>query len=250
MRLDKYLSSALGLSRSQVKEQLKKKQVTIGGIIVQDGFYTVSKDCDEIFFMGKAVVYEEHRYYMFHKPAGCVTARTDKEHKTVFDYLEDLNTKDLFAVGRLDKDTEGLLLLTNDGAFDHALMSPKKHVEKTYYFEADGELDAEKINRLTEGVIIAKDEPKTKPAKLYDVCNHGCNGVCNETEDLHKVSGKLVITEGRFHQVKRMLKVVDCEITYLKRTAIGAVALDETLAKGSYRALTKEEIDSLMLRDK
>lgn len=229
MRLDKFLSNALGISRSQVKEQLKKKQVLVNGQIICDGSYTVSENCDEI-FMGKEVAYEKYSYYMFHKPAGCITARKDKEQRTVFDYLDGLNTKELFAVGRLDKDTEGLLFLTNDGAFDHALMSPKKHVNKTYYFEADGFLSEDDIASLENGVSIGNDEPLTKPAKVYDVVQSDY------------VSGKLVITEGRFHQVKRMLKAVGCEVTYLKRIAIGHVVLDEALEKGSYRKLTKEEL--------
>lgn len=242
MRLDKFLSNALGVSRSQVKEQLKKKQVLVNGQIICDGSYAVAENCDEIFFMGKEVVYEKYSYYMFHKPAGCITAKKDKEQKTVFDYLEGLNTKELFAVGRLDKDTEGLLFLTNDGAFDHSLMSPKKHVDKTYYFEADGVLSEEDIASLENGVSIGKDEPLTKPARVYDVVQKELSYLTEHGMENQRVSGKLVITEGRFHQVKRMLKAVGCEVTYLKRIAIGHVVLDESLEKGSYRKLTEGEL--------
>lgn len=172
---------------------------------------------------------------MFHKPAGCVTARTDKEHQTVFDYTKDIPCRDLFAVGRLDKDTEGLLLLTNDGAFDHALMSPKRHVDKTYYFEATGNLTEEEISLLENGVCIGKDEPLTRPAKVADIKNNADR----------TVNGLLTITEGRFHQVKRMLYAVGCEVIYLKRIAIGTVALDKELAPGNYRPLTEEEKSKL-----
>ena len=231
MRLDKFLSNSLGLSRSQIKEQLKKKQVTVDGIIVTDGSTKVFEGRSEVSYMGKTVQFQKYVYYMFHKPAGCVTARTDKEHLTVFDYTKDIPFKDLFAVGRLDKDTEGLLFLTNDGSFDHALMSPKRHVDKTYYFEAVGNLSPEAVTKLENGVCIGKDEPFTKPAKVAEIQNYQDN----------TVTGLLTITEGRFHQVKRMLHAVNCEIRYLKRIAIGKVFLDEELPKGSYRALTEEE---------
>lgn len=231
MRLDKFLSNSLGISRSLIKEQLKKRQVTVGGSVVTDGAMNVAQDSREICYMGKPVTYEKYVYYMFHKPAGCVTARTDREHKTVFDYTKEIPCKDLFAVGRLDKDTEGLLFLTNDGAFDHALMSPKHHVDKTYYFEAEGRLTGEDITLLENGVCIGKDEPLTRPAKLKEIVNSPDN----------RVKGMLTITEGRFHQVKRMLHAVGCEVCYLKRVAIGSVVLDEELAKGKYRPLTEEE---------
>lgn len=238
MRLDKYLSNSLGISRSRIKEHIKKKQVTVNGQVITDGSYAVFEDRDEIFFVGKNVTYQKYGYYMFHKPAGCVTARSDKEHKTVFEYLKGIDAKEFFPVGRLDKDTEGLLFITNDGEFDHALMSPKKHVEKTYYFEAEGQLSEEDIKKLETGVIIAKDELPTKPAKVSDIEN---------TEGF--VTGVLTITEGRFHQVKRMLHAVGCEIKYLKRTAIGGISLDEGLPKGNFRELTKEEVKSLLERD-
>lgn len=231
MRLDKFLSNALGISRSQIKEQIKKGQVTVEGSIVRDGSTNVSEADNEICYMGKIVQYEKYVYYMFHKPSGCVTARTDREHKTVFDYTKDISCKDLFAVGRLDKDTEGLLFLTNDGGFDHALMSPKRHVDKTYYFEAVGNLSKEGIAKLENGVSLGKNEPITKPAKVAEIKN------CPD----NTVTGLLTITEGRFHQVKRMLHAVGCEVSYLKRIAIGGVVLDEALPKGNYRPLTEEE---------
>lgn len=234
MRLDKYLADALGQPRSVVKQYLKKKQVMLNGQIETNGAHSVSETEDMVSCMGQPVKYEKYVYYMFHKPAGCVTARSDKSQKTVFDYVKDIPCKGLFAVGRLDKDTEGLLFLTNDGAFDHALMSPKRHVEKTYYFEADGVLTEDSARRLREGVSIGPDEPVTAPAKLeYHV------------GDGNRVSGHLTITEGRYHQVKRMLHAVGCEVTYLKRTAIGGVLLQDDLKKGCFRKITLKEIRSL-----
>lgn len=233
MRLDKYLADALGQPRSVVKQYLKKRQVTVNGQVVTDGAESVTAAAD-VACMGQPVQYEKYVYYMFHKPAGCVTARSDKTQKTVFDYVKDIPCKGLFAVGRLDKDTEGLLLLTNDGAFDHALMSPRRHVDKTYYFEADGVLTEALAKRLMEGVSIGKDEPVCAPARVeYSAKEDG------------RVSGHLTITEGRYHQVKRMLHAVGCEVTYLKRTAIGGVVLDEKLQKGSFRKLKQEEIRTL-----
>jgi len=237
MRLDKYLANGLALSRSQIKQFLKKKAVTVNGQIITDGAYSVSEDGDRVACMGKPVTYEKYVYYMFHKPAGCVTAKTDREHRTVFDYVKDIPCKELFAVGRLDKDTEGLLFLTNDGQFDHQLMSPKKHVDKTYYFEANGTLTETAIRQLEEGVMIGKDEPVTAPASICKVHQEGT-----------RVTGFLTITEGRFHQVKRMLHAVGCEVTYLKRTAIGGVHLDENLPKGGFRKLTEQEIRILTFR--
>ncbi|MBO6016042.1 MAG: rRNA pseudouridine synthase [Lachnospiraceae bacterium] len=234
MRLDKYLANALGLSRSQVKQYLKKNRITVNGNRVTDGAFQVAQSGDQVMCMDQTIVYEKYQYYMFYKPAGCVTARSDKEHRTVFDYVKEIPCKDLFAVGRLDKDTEGLLLLTNDGNLDHSLMSPQKHVQKTYYFEADGTLTDEKIRQLEEGVLIGADEPPTAPAILEQV-----------THTDGRVSGRIKITEGRYHQVKRMLHAVDCQITYLKRTAIGALQLDESLGGGAFRRLTEDELKLL-----
>ena len=164
----------------------------------------------------------------------CVTAKTDNLHKTVFDYIKEKNKTTLIAVGRLDKDTEGLLLLTDDGDFCHALMSPKKHVRKVYYFEAFGTLIEEDIQKLEKGIYLINEGVDTLPANVTDVVNNGTT-----------VSGNIEITEGKFHQIKRMLQSVGCTVTYLKRTQIGNVSLDETLQPGQYRELTKEELTQL-----
>lgn len=233
MRLDKFLADAGIGSRSEVKTAIRKKQVTVNAQTASDPGMNVSKaDC--ICFKGSPVVASEPRYYMMHKPAGCVSATKDRD-KTVLDFFPETERRNLFPVGRLDKDTEGLLLLTDDGMFAHNLTSPRKHVDKTYYFEGEGCLVADAAAQIAEGIDIGDDKP-TKPAVLE---------VEEALSGERKVTGRLTIREGRYHQVKRMLAKVGVTITYLKRLSIGAVRLDETLAKGQYRALTREEIQIL-----
>ena len=171
---------------------------------------------------------------MLHKPMGVVCATKDNINKTVLELFDKELQKGLIIVGRLDKDTEGLLFLTTDGEFSHKLMSPKKHVEKTYYFEADGVLMEDDIKKLENGVEIGDDEPITLPAKVSHV----------QLMD-KKVSGRLTITEGRYHQVKRMLQAVGCKVTYLKRFSIGKILLDDSLLPGEYRELSHAELKAL-----
>ena len=193
---------------------------------------------------------------MFHKPAGCITARSDPRHKTVLDYFCGVNTSDLFPVGRLDKDTEGLLLLTNDGQFDQSLMHPKFHVAKTYYFYALGFLDETKKDKIENGVMLIGEEKPTKPAKLLIERNGLYEEMKTEIKQIdlkhtpgrpgqEMVTGFITITEGKKHQVKRMLKAVGCSVVYLKRTAIGNVILDPNLKAGKYRELTAQELEDL-----
>lgn len=234
MRLDKFLTETGVGTRSQVKGYIKKGQVTVNGNIAKDGSVHIDEKKDCICFQNKPLTYAEKRYYMLHKPMGVVCATKDNVNKTVLELFEKELQKGLIIVGRLDKDTEGLLFLTTDGEFSHKLMSPKKHVEKTYYFIAQGMLDENKINKLESGVEIAKDEPVTLPAKVSHV-----------QQDGDTVSGRLTITEGRFHQVKRMLLAVGCKVTYLKRLSIGKVLLDEGLLPGEYRELTLAELQAL-----
>jgi 16S rRNA pseudouridine516 synthase len=186
--------------------------------------------------MGKSVKYQRYFYYMLHKPAGVVTATYDKNDKTVMDLLVGADGKDLSPVGRLDKDTEGLLLITNDGELNHNLLSPKKHVAKTYYVECDGAIDEGKVEILEKGVDIGDSKP-TLPAKVV---------ILESADNCYKM--ELTITEGRFHQVKRMVAAVGGEVTYLKRISFGTLTLDENLEKGKYRPLTPQEIDDLKQR--
>lgn len=234
MRLDKFLTEAGIGTRSQIKVYIKKGLVTVNGQRAKAASVHIDETKDGISFQNKLVSYKKNRYYMLHKPKGVVCATKDNVSKTVLQLFAPNLQKGLFPVGRLDKDTEGLLLLTTDGDFSHRLMSPKKHVEKTYYFEAEGSLDKEKIKKLESGIEISKDEPLTLPAKLSDI-----------QQDKQLVKGCLTITEGRFHQVKRMLQAVDCHVIYLKRLSIGQVPLDENLAPGEYRELTDKELQSL-----
>ena len=229
VRLDKFLCDmALG-TRSEVKAFLKKGFVTVDGIIEKSPDFKIDPDTHEIAFQGKVLTYQEFYYYMLHKPAGVITATEDKVQKTVMSFLGEDARKDLFPVGRLDKDTEGLLLLTNDGELSHAILSPRKHVPKTYFVEVPEKLDLGQIEALEQGVDIG-DDKKTIPAKVEII------------DDTHI---HLTISEGRYHQVKRMLKAVGSEVLYLKRISFGALTLDGSLEKGSYRALTEEEITAL-----
>lgn len=232
VRLDKFLCDMELGTRSEVKIYLKKGFVTVDGIIQKSPDFKIDPDTHEIAFQGKVLCYQEFYYYMLHKPAGVITATEDKVQKTVMSFLGEDARKDLFPVGRLDKDTEGLLVLTNDGELSHALLSPRKHVPKTYFVEVPEKLDLGQIEALEQGVDIG-DDKKTLPAKV---------------EILDDTHIHLTICEGRYHQVKRMLKAVGSEVLYLKRISFGALTLDESLEKGSYRALTEEEITALRNR--
>ena len=232
IRLDKYLSD-MGLgTRSQVKEIIKKGKININGIVVKDSNYKLDTDKNQVYMDGNPIFYEEFEYYMLHKPAGVISATIDKKAKTVIELITDRKRDDLFPVGRLDKDTEGLLLITNDGELCHNLLSPKKHVDKVYYVELDKELSEEAAKDLCEGVYI-EEGVKSLPAKL---------------ERLDKDKVNLTIQEGKFHQVKRMFHAVGCEVTYLKRLSMGTLKLDENLKKGQYRKLTSDELTALKER--
>lgn len=233
IRLDKFLADAGIGTRSEVKVILKKGQVSLNGKPVKKGDEKIDTDKDEVFYQGQRVGYEEFRYFMLHKPGGVITATEDKADQTVMDLLKGENLKDMFPVGRLDKDTEGLLLITNDGALSHHLLSPKHHVDKTYYLIADGLVTDEDIKVLEGGVDIGDDKP-TLPAKAEIVS--ASDG---------QTAMKLTINEGRFHQVKRMLAAVGKPVVYLKRLSMGSLVLDENLQKGEYRRLTEEEIKAL-----
>lgn len=219
-------------TRSEVKIYLKKGFVTVDGVIQKSPDFKINPDTHEISFQGKVLNYQEFYYYMLHKPAGVITATEDNMHETVMSLFGENARKDLFPVGRLDKDTEGLLLITNDGELSHALLSPRKHVPKTYFVEVPEKLDLGQIEALEQGLDIG-DDKKTLPAKV---------------EILDDTHIHLTICEGRYHQVKRMLKAVGSEVLYLKRVSFGTLTLDDTLEKGSYRPLTEEEITALRNR--
>lgn len=227
IRLDKYLCEMEAGTRSEVKAFIKKGRVTVNVETAKSPEQKVDETKDTVTLDGHSFSYQKYFYYMLHKPAGVVTAVRDHHDQTVLDLLVDAPGKDLSPVGRLDKDTEGLLLITNDGALAHRLLSPVKHVPKTYLVHTKKPVTSQMCEKLEAGVEIG-DETPTAPAKTKLLSDTDCGLL-------------LTITEGRFHQVKRMLQAVGNEVVYLKRLSMGALVLDETLSKGSWRALTEEE---------
>lgn len=226
MRLDKYLSDMKYGTRSSLKKDIKNGLVTVNGLVIRQPDHKLNEHADEICFKGIPCVYEKYVYYMLYKPAGVISATEDKNEKTVLSLLAPTGRDDLFPVGRLDKDTEGLLLMTNDGSLAHELLSPKKHVEKIYECLLAAPITNSQLHALETGVDIG-EKNLTLPAKVT---------VIEQTRIA------LTITEGKFHQVKRMLKAVGNEVLYLKRIRMGNLLLDETLRPGEYRMLTDEEI--------
>lgn len=226
IRLDKYLADMGKGTRTQVKEMIRKGRVTVDGETVKSADRKIKPDIGQVCLDGIPVNYVSVEYYMLYKPAGVVSAVTDRHYRTVVDLIEEKNRKDLFPVGRLDIDTEGLLLITNDGELAHELLSPKKHVDKVYYAELDGPVPSDAAARFSEGIEL-EDGTKTLPADL---------------ELLSPQTVYLTIREGKFHQVKRMFEALGLHVTYLKRRSMGSLVLDETLPKGGYRPLTAEEI--------
>ena len=233
MRLDKYLCETGFGTRSQVKDLLKKGQVMVNGEVVKKPELKINETTDQILCQGKKASYQKNIYLMLHKPAGVVSATEDNREKTVLDLVRPEDRKNgLFPVGRLDKDTEGLLLLTDDGELAHRLLSPKKHVDKTYYAKIDGQVTEEHVKQFREGLDIG-DEKKTLPAVLTILLS----GPVSEIE--------VTIHEGRFHQIKRMFEAVGCKVIYLKRLSMGSLVLDETLPPEEYRPLTEAELEGL-----
>ncbi len=231
MRLDKFLCELNIGSRSQVKELIRRGKISVNNTVVKTADLKIDEKKDIVCVQGQTLSYRKFYYYMLNKPAGVVSATQDNLSDTVIGLLRPEDRRaDLFPVGRLDKDTEGLLLLTNDGALAHRLLSPGRHVDKTYHVTIEHALTAQDIQRLEQGVDIGEDEP-TLPARVEILSP--------ETELL------LTIHEGKFHQVKRMLFAVNNLVTALRRTALGGLKLDGTLAPGEYRPLSEEEVEVL-----
>ena len=235
VRLDKFLADAGVGTRSEVKKYVQKGRITVNGKSVSKSDVKVDPEQDQVTFDGKTITTgPEFVYYLLHKPAGYVTATEDSREKTVMSLIHE-KRKGLFPVGRLDKDTEGLLLITDDGPLGHRLLSPKKHVWKTYYARVDGILCEGAVELVKEGLDIG-DEKKTLPAELE---------ILSQDQNQQTCEIRLKIHEGRFHQVKRMTEALGGKVTYLKRLSMGSLTLDENLAPGTYRPLTMEEIQSL-----
>ena len=232
IRLDKFLVEMNKGSRSQIKEAAKKGRIQVNGQVEKKTERKVDPAAERVLFDGLPVMYQEFEYYMLNKPQGVVSATQDNLHRTVIDLLPAEKRGDLFPVGRLDIDTEGLLLITNDGDLAHRLLSPKKHVDKQYYAKVDGVLPADSIARMAEGLVLTDAEgTKVKPAKLE---------ILKKKTDNNEIL--LTIQEGKIHQVKRMFEALGCHVTYLKRLSMGALQLDQALAVGEFRKLTEEEV--------
>lgn len=230
MRLDKYLAQMGAGTRSELKKAIRAGRVTVNGVPVKDASAHVREE-DEICLGGQKIAYEQYVYYMMNKPAGVISATDDPRQRTVLDLIEGQQRKGLFPVGRLDKDTEGLLLITNDGGLAHRLLSPKHHVDKVYFVRLDGPVGMAERRLFGEGLKV--DETLTAmPADLQIL------GPQSEV--------KVTIREGKFHQVKRMFAAVGREVLYLKRLSMGPLTLDESLAPGAYRRLTQEEESAIM----
>ena len=229
IRLDKYLSDMGVGSRRDVKSILKAGRVKVNGVTVTGPETKIDTESDEVELDSQRIGYEEYRYYMLNKPAGVISATKDKLSDTVIEILKAENTKDLFPVGRLDKDSEGLLIISNDGKFAHNVLSPAKHVDKTYYVRLDKKPDDDEVSKIENGIDIGDDKP-CLPSKVK---------VISDDE------AYITISEGRFHQVKRMFSAVGINVTYLKRISMGGLKLDESLAPGEYKKLSKEEINEV-----
>lgn len=227
IRLDKYLATYTKRSRKEAKKAIRVGEVSVDGVVVIKETEKVSLE-QQVCVKGTMIQAKEYQYWMLNKPKGVVSATKDNRDTTVVELLPE-RAGTLFPVGRLDKDTEGLLLLTNDGELAHHLLSPTHHVKKTYYIEYDGELDGQAVTIVKSGLDIG-EKKKTKPAQLY-----------------LQEEGKafLTIEEGKFHQVKRMIAALGGKVTYLKRLSMAKLVLDEDLEPGQCRELSEDEVRQL-----
>lgn len=236
LRLDKYLADAGIGTRSEVKNHIKKGFVTVNGEQAKKPDTKINLEIDIVTYLNQPVSLSQFEYYILYKPAGYVSATKDNTAPTVLSLIES-NRKDLFPVGRLDKDTEGLLLITNDGALSHKLLSPKRHVDKTYYAIVEGIMTTKDVIAFQSGLEIGdEDLDVALPAKLL---------ILNISEEKNLSYVHITIQEGKFHQVKRMVQAVGKKVTYLKRIAFGPITLPEDLSLGEHRALTQDEIEML-----
>ena len=233
MRLDKFLCDMGKGTRSQVKDGIRKGHAVVDGVVCRRPETQIAKQT--VIYEGQPVSYTALEYYLLYKPAGVVSATEDKREPTVLDLILDKKRKDLFPVGRLDKDTEGLLLITNDGQLAHSLLSPKKHVDKVYYARVEGLVKPEHVELFQKGFAFGEETPAL-PARLEILQAY-------PQEEASEI--RLTLHEGRFHQVKRMMAAIGCPVTYLKRLSMGPLTLDASMKPGDYRPLTKAEIERL-----
>lgn len=229
LRLDKFLADMGVGTRSQIKDMAKKGRICVNGIPVKDTSMKLDPQKDLVEADHIPIVYARMEYYMLNKPAGVVSATEDNRYPVVTDLIETALRRDLFPVGRLDLDTEGLLLLTNDGKLAHELLSPRKHVDKTYYVEYEGILPADAEKKFEAGLTLEDGTITMAAAWKQEAQGKGC----------------LTIQEGKFHQVKRMFEALGCRVVYLKRLSMGTLVLDPSLKPGQYRPLKDEELKGL-----
>ena len=235
IRLDKYLADMQIGTRSEVKKLIRAGKVQVGGHICKNADEKFDPEQTEVMVEHVLVGYVAYEYFMLNKPKGCVSATEDNRYPTVLDYISQHKRKDLFPVGRLDLDTEGLLLITNDGALAHELLSPAKHIPKTYEAKIDGIVTQADVELFAQG-MDSGEKKFTKPAELVILKANVISHV------------QITIYEGKFHQIKRMFEAIDKPVLELKRISMGKLALDEQLAPGEYRSLTEEEIEYLRQR--
>lgn len=231
MRLDKFLVATGCCSRSEAKKHVRKGEVLVNGVAQKSSDVNIDELADKITFLGKPVVYRRFTYIMLNKPEGVVSATEDGRDRTVLDLLPaDVRTRGMFPCGRLDKNTLGLVLLTDDGALSHRLLAPKSHVAKTYRFSSKLPVSPEDAERFESGLTL-EDGYVTRPAGIK--------------LDADGLGGYITLVEGKYHQIKRMLEALDNKITYLERVSFGPLTLDGALARGEWRYLTAAEIASL-----
>ena len=231
MRIDKLLSELGIASRKEAAKVAKSGGIIVDGVAVRDVSKHIDPERSQVIYLGREVVYQKYTYVMLNKPTGYVSATDDKSLPYVTELLpEELRRRELFPVGRLDRDTVGLMILTNNGVLAHSLLSPKHHVTKEYYFTAAEPIRSGAEEHFKNGVTLA-DGYECKPAELY------------LSEDRRE--GRIVLTEGKYHQIKRMIAAQDNRVTSLERISFGGIKLDGALSRGEWRYLTKEEIDIL-----
>ncbi len=225
-RLDKFISHLAEIPRTQARASIKRKEVSVSGEVITSHNFQLTQQ-DEVLHQGTPLVFLGKRYYMLNKPVGYVCANSDELHKTVFDLLDEPNMSDFHVAGRLDIDTTGLVIITNDGDWSHKITSPKSNKFKTYLVETQEPITDEALEQLRTGVMLHNEKDLTRPAIAERLANYGL---------------RLSISEGKYHQVKRMLYAVDNKVVELHREQIAGITLDENLASGDYRLLTPEEI--------
>lgn len=238
MRLDRFLANMGCGSRNEVKQLLRSGKVSVNGERIKDGSRHIVPQQDRIVCLDQWIRYREFIYLMLNKPAGVVSATEDSRERTVLDLVDGkYHNKGLYPVGRLDKDTEGLLILTNDGDLGHRLLAPKKHVSKRYYAKVAGEVGIPEMEAFQTGIVL-EDGYRTMPARLE---------VLNSAFGPEGISEVIIeIYEGKFHQIKRMMQALGKQVNYLKRITMGNLTLDPTLTPGEYREISEDEIDMLM----